>query len=202
MKRAVVPILLALGLAGASCGRSHDVEPKGALPSAAPAPAPAPANPRRPVPAVQGVDETGALRVGIDDRCPVCAMSVDEHRKFASAVALRDGRTYYFCGTGCMIRAWLHPEAFLDASRDDLAGAWTKDWFTGEPLDALQATFVAGSDVTGPMGAALVPLGSDPDVETFRQRHGGTATFRLADLDDARFEAVTGRRAVPGAGNP
>ena len=150
-----------------------------------------------PTAAKQGLDDRGHLRISTEDRCPVCAMPVSEHAKFASAVELRDGRTFYFCGTGCMIRSWMHPDIYLHAGRADLRRAVTRDYFAGEPLDASEAVFIAGSDVVGPMGPALVPLRGEEDVRTFTDRHGGKTTFRLADMDDARWEAVTGKKALP-----
>jgi nitrous oxide reductase accessory protein NosL len=154
-------------------------------------------SPASPAAALQGLDAAGQFRIGAEDRCPVCAMPVSDHAKFASAIELADGRTFYFCGTGCMIRTWMHPEAYLHAARTDLKRAVTRDYFAGQPLDAGEAVFVAGSDVVGPMGPALVPLRNDADVRTFNERHGGKTTFRLADMDDARWEATTGRKALP-----
>ena len=148
-------------------------------------------------PASTGLDEAGQMHVSEGDRCPVCAMDVSEHARFASAIELRDGRTFYFCGTGCMIRSWLHPEVFLGVPRASLQRAVVKEYFNGEHVDALKAVFVAGSDVVGPMGPALVPLKTQADVDTFMARHKGKTTFRVSELDDGRWEAITGKRAIP-----
>jgi hypothetical protein len=51
------------------------------------------------------LDESGTMHISSGDRCPVCAMQVSKHKKFACAVQLMNGSTFYFCGTGCMIRA-------------------------------------------------------------------------------------------------
>jgi copper chaperone NosL len=153
-----------------------------------------------PIPPVKGIDEQGRLRFSEGDRCPVCAMKVMDHPKFACGIELEDGRTYYFCGPGCMIRTWLHPEVFLGVERGALRRAVVQDYFEGRHVDALSVTWVAGSDVVGPMGPALVPVGNDRDLEVFRQRHGGKVTFRLADLDDGKWESITGKKAVPAAG--
>jgi nitrous oxide reductase accessory protein NosL len=150
-----------------------------------------------PLPAVLGIDETGRLRFSEEDRCPVCAMKVRDHPKFVCGIELRDGRTFYFCGTGCMIRSWLHPEYFLDAKKGDLVRCVVQDYFEGLHVDGMSVTWVAGSDVIGPMGPALVPLKDEKSLEAFRGRHGGRVTFRLADLDDSKWEAVTGRKALP-----
>lgn len=147
-------------------------------------------------PARTGLDKAGGMHVSPGDRCPVCAMEVAEHTKFASAIEVRDGRTFYFCGTGCLIRSWLHPEVFLGSAREELGRAVVKEYFAGEHVDALKAVFVAGSDVVGPMGKALVPLKNEADVETFMKRHKGKTTFRLSEMDDARWEKITGKRAL------
>lgn len=187
--RGLLPLLVVV----AACTRVPDSPPAAVRPASSAS---------SPAVAKQGLELSGQFRISTEDRCPVCAMPVSEHAKFASAIELRDGRTFYFCGTGCMIRSWMHPDVYLHAERAELRRAVTRDYFTGAPLDAIEAIFVAGSDVVGPMGPALVPLKSEEDVRTFNDRHGGTATFRLAGMDDARWEAVTGRKALPAAVAP
>lgn len=141
------------------------------------------------------IDEQGRMHVGDADRCPVCAMRVKEHPKFASGIELGDGTSYYFCGTGCMLRTWLHPEVFLGVPKDRLRRGIVRDYFQGEHLDASAVVWVAGSDVVGPMGPAIVPLADEASAETFRKRHGGKHTFKLSELDDATWEQMTGKKA-------
>ena len=74
--------------------------------------------------------------------------------------------------------------------------AVTPEYFGGEYIDALSAIWVAGSDVVGPMGPALVPLRNEADEQTFEARHGGQVTFRLAELDDEKWKAITGKAAT------
>ena len=158
---------------------------------------PATADSTSAVPGKRPLDADGRMRVSEGDRCPVCAMEVIRHPKFASAIALKDGRTFYFCGTGCMIRTWLHPEVFLGVSREALDRPAVHDYFTGRVVDARRVTWVAGSDVVGPMGPALVPIAEDSHVEAFQRRHGGDRTFHLNELDDAAWTEITGKPAVP-----
>lgn len=137
-----------------------------------------------------------ALRLDPADRCPVCAMTVRKYAKFAAAIQLVDGTTYYFCATGCMIKSWLHPEIYLGCDQKDLARPVVQEYLTGRPMDALDVIWVAGSDVIGPMGPYLTPLAGS-NVETFMKRHGGQRTFRLAEMDDALWEAITRKPAKP-----
>jgi copper chaperone NosL len=150
-----------------------------------------------PLPAAQPVGADGRMHIGAADRCPVCAMTVKAHRKFASAIQLKDDTTFYFCATGCMIRAWMHPEAFLKTPKSNLQRCVVQDYFSGEHVDGRSVIWVAGSDVVGPMGPALVPLKNEKDLAAFRGRHGGRTTFRLDDLSDFNWERMTGKKAAP-----
>lgn len=150
-----------------------------------------------PKPGLQDLDDLGNMRISEEDRCPVCAMRVARHPKSSCAIQLKDDSTYYFCGTGCMIRTWLHPEVFLGARPEDVKIAVVQDYFTGDRFDAATAVWVAGSDVMGPMGPALVPLKDEGGLQTFMKRHGGKTVFRLQELDDNKWREITGKKALP-----
>jgi nitrous oxide reductase accessory protein NosL len=133
------------------------------------------------------------LPIGPRDRCPVCAMRPQKYPRFAAALQLADGTTYYFCSAGCMLKAWLRPDVFLDTSPDALHRPVVLDYFSGRPVDARQVVWISGSDVVGPMGPALVPVADPAHTDVFRRRHGGTRVFRLDDLDEDNWKALTGK---------
>lgn len=148
-----------------------------------------------PRPGAQPLTSAGQMQPQPGDRCPVCAMPVDQHRKLVAALELTDGRTYYFCGTGCLLRTWLHPEQLLRVPREQLSRAVVREHFTGRPLDARSVVWIAGSDVVGPMGPAFVPLADEAAAATFRRRHGGQHTFSLDELTDELWLTMTGKKA-------
>ena len=47
------------------------------------------------------------------------------------------------------------------------------DYYTLEPIVAVTAFFVAGSDVYGPMGRELIPFKSEADAAAFMKDHKG-----------------------------
>ena len=143
------------------------------------------------------LDADGRMHFSAEDRCPVCAMRATTSPKFTSAIELKDGRTFYFCGTGCMIRSWLHPDVFLNVQPQDLRRAVVQDYFSGEHVNAMDVYWVAGSDVIGPMGPALVPLKSKSDLDAFQRRHGGKTIFRLADMTPEKWRSITGKTSKP-----
>ncbi len=148
-------------------------------------------------PGLKPLDEHGRMQISDQDRCPVCAMKVNAHKKFSSAIQLTNGDTFYFCGTGCMIRSWLHPEIFLNAAKSELKKSVVQDYFSGAQVDGLAVYWVAGSDVVGPMGPALVPILDEGQVEIFKHRHGGKAAFRLGEMTDEKWQQLTGKKAAP-----
>jgi len=147
-------------------------------------------------PGLKPLDEHGRMQISAQDRCPVCAMKVITHRKFSCAVQLAGGETFYFCGTGCMIRSWLHPEIFLNAAKPELKKSVVQDYFSGAQVDGLDVYWVAGSDVVGPMGPALVPILDEGQLKVFKKRHGGKAVFRLGEMTDEKWQALTGKKAA------
>ena len=150
-----------------------------------------------PQPGVKPLDEGGAMQIRNQDRCPVCAMQVSEYKKFACAVQLTNGSTFYFCGTGCMIRSWMHPEIFLGAAKEELKRTVVQDYFTGEQVPGESVYWVAGSDVIGPMGPALVPLKNEQHLNVFKKRHGSKTVFRLSEMTDEKWQQLTSKKAAP-----
>jgi nitrous oxide reductase accessory protein NosL len=149
-----------------------------------------------PQPGLKPLNESGAMQISSQDRCPVCAMQVSKHKKFACAVQLINDKTFYFCGTGCMIRSWMHPEIFLGVTKQNLKRSVVQDYFTGEQVPGRSVYWVAGSDVIGPMGPALVPLKNEQHLDAFKKRHGAKAVFRLSEMTDEKWQQLTGKKAA------
>ena len=129
-------------------------------------------------------DTNGRLQIGPQDRCPVCGMFPVKYPKSAAAMRLTDGRTFYFCSNGCLLRSWYRSADHLGMKQDKIAAIIVQDYFSGVPIDADKAWWVAGSDVVGPMGPALVTLVGPKDVKVFKKRHGGRTIFQIDQLND------------------
>ena len=147
-----------------------------------------------PLAGVKPLDENGRMQISPDDRCPVCGMKVIRYPKFAGAIQLHNRATFYFCSTGCMLRAWMHPEIYLGTTQTELKQPVVKEYFTGRQVDGRSIIFVFGSDVIGPMGPALVPVMDENYLKVFKKRHGGKSRFLLNDMDDDKWLEMTGRK--------
>ena len=113
-----------------------------------------------------------------------------KYPKSAAAMQLKDGRTFYFCSNGCLLRTWRRTHLHLGVAKQAIARMTVRDYFSGAPLDAQRAWWVAGSDVIGPMGPAIVALSSEKDVSAFKARHGGRHVFQLSAMDDGLWKAL------------
>lgn len=150
-----------------------------------------------PKPGMVPLDESGTMQISDQDRCPVCAMWVVKYRKFAAAIQLKNGETFYFCSNGCMLRSWMQPEIFLGVSKVELKRSIVQDYFTGKQVTGRSVYWISGSDVIGPMGPALVPLKDNQHLEVFKKRHGAKAIFRLSEMTDEKWQQLTGKKAAP-----
>jgi nitrous oxide reductase accessory protein NosL len=146
-----------------------------------------------PNPGTFSLDESGEMHISPEDRCPVCAMKSYNHPKTSCAIQLQSGNTFYFCGTGCLIKSWVRPDKYLSVTESELKRAVVREYFTGRTVDALSVTWVAGSDVVGPMGRAIVPLLGDDHLKAFQRRHGGQTVFSLKGLTEADLMKILGK---------
>lgn len=169
-------LLLAAGLLVCGCGEERR-----------------PAAPSRLGQARLSLDEQGRMQVSPEDRCGLCGMVVSRYREFAAAIMLDDDATFYFCGTQCMLRAWLKPEIFLASSRGRIARVVVTDYFSGRHIDGVTAIYVRGSDVPDPMGPSLIALAGEDDARAFIGRHGGEMVRGLAAVSEAVWQEATGR---------
>ncbi len=143
-----------------------------------------------PRPAGDGLTTLGDLQLGAQDRCPVCGMFPAKRPKTAAALELKDGRTFYFCGNGCLLRSVHDSQLYLGVAADRIERLRVRDYFSGAAIDARKAIWVAGSDVIGPMGPALVTLQDEGALNAFKQRHGAKQTFTLDQVDDALWRQL------------
>jgi copper chaperone NosL len=149
-----------------------------------------------PAHALKSLSADGQMTLSESDRCPVCAMFPARRPQTAAAMTLKSGETYYFCGNGCLLRTWLRPTVYLNQPRVAIDRLVVRDYFSGQPIDGRTATWVAGSDVVGPMGPAIIALGDAAQLEIFKTRHGGKTVFTLDQVDDALWKKIS-RRELP-----
>jgi nitrous oxide reductase accessory protein NosL len=163
--------------------------------------APVQAGDSGPVPAQRPLTADGQIALSPADRCPVCAMFPARHARSAAAMTLNNGDTYYFCSNGCLLRTWLRPTVYLGRPRNAIDRLVVRDYFTGHGINARTAIWIAGSDVVGPMGPAIVALGDTAQRDAFIGRHGGKTVFTFDQVDDDLWRRIS-HRELPAKNSP
>jgi len=125
-----------------------------------------------------------APRPGPEDRCPVCGMFAHKFEAWVASIVFADGSAVFFDGPKDMFRYYLRPEEYQRGEKaKDFAEIYVTDYYTTESIPARRAFFVVGSDVMGPMGKELVPVGSAEAAETFRRDHKGERVLAFDEIE-------------------
>lgn len=106
--------------------------------------------------------------------------------KFPNWVAFsrcKDGTTNYFDGPKDMFTHYFNPGRFTPGKQQsDIIALGVKEYYSLQTIDAKSAYFVSGSDVTGPMGAELIPFATQKDAASFMNDHKGKRLLRFSDI--------------------
>lgn len=119
------------------------------------------------------------------ERCPVCGMFVAPYPTWIAALRLADGKVEYFDGTRDMFIRY-----FALGGRASKASVFVTDYYTTRLIPASGAFFVTGSDVTGPMGAELIPLGSRDEADGFTKDHSGKKVYSFDEVVEDTLKSL------------
>lgn len=107
--------------------------------------------------------------------CAVCGMIAADLPGAKAQIHYRNGKMDVFCCTLHMFSFYLQPDR-----PPDIAAVYVNDMVKAEQqkpegtwIDAMTAFYVAGGDVMGPHGEALVPFAELKDAEGYVKDHGG-----------------------------
>ena len=124
-----------------------------------------------------------AVKPSAKDKCPVCGMFVSGFPDFLAQIVFKDGFRAYFDGPKDMFKFYFEPGKYLpNRKQGDIASVHVTDYYSLETIDGFAAFFVVGSDVSGPMGAELVPVAAEREAQTFQKDHHGTSILRFKDV--------------------
>jgi len=110
------------------------------------------------------------------DRCRKCGMLVDDHPRWVAGLIDERGVEERFCSPRCLFAHWRSPAGA--AGRD----AWVTEYYTQARMPVEDVWFVMGSDVTGPMGRALVPVAGQAAADGFLRDHQGTRIVSAVEI--------------------
>jgi copper chaperone NosL len=124
-------------------------------------------------------------------KCPVCGMFVAKYSDWVSFLTYKDAETVYFDGPKDLFTYYLNPGKYDPARKSsDIAAFFVKDYYSLLSIDGRQAFYVAGSNVSGPMGRELVPFEKQSDAEGFLEDHQGRKVLRFGEITPALLKSL------------
>jgi len=133
----------------------------------------------------------GPLKAKPGDKCPICGMFVAKYPDFAAQIQFMDGTTLHFDGAKDMFKYYLNLARHAPGRKpSDIGAIFVTDYYTLSPVEAMSASYVAGSDVFGPMGRELIPFSKLSQARDFMKDHKGKTVVRFRDVTPAVVGAL------------
>jgi copper chaperone NosL len=125
------------------------------------------------------------------DKCPVCGMFVAKYSDFAAQIRFKDGSAVFFDGAKDMFRYYHGPTRFNPAKKQtDIAALYVTGYYSLNPINAVTAWYVTGSNVFGPMGRELIPFEKESEALDFKKDHKGKSILRFRGVTPAITKAL------------
>jgi len=125
------------------------------------------------------------------DKCPVCGMFVYKYPDFVAEIIFQDGSYAVFDGVKDMFKYYFNLKKYNPKKTlQDIESLYVTDYYDLSLIDALQAFYVRGSDVYGPMGKELIPFVNRPDAQEFMRDHRGNAILKYQDITPKTIEGL------------
>jgi copper chaperone NosL len=111
-------------------------------------------------------------------------MFVAKYPEWIATVLYRDGHAHHFDGAKDLFKYLLDLPRWAPGHRaQDIERVGVTEYYGLTLIDARQAWYVVGSDVLGPMGHELIPLGTREDAQEFLRDHKGRRILRFDEVD-------------------
>ncbi len=121
---------------------------------------------------------------GEQDKCAVCKMFVARCPNTMARIVFKDGSNAFFCGVKCMMKYYFEPVKYNPSKKTaDINAVVVTDYSNQEPIDGLQAYYVAGSVVFGPMGLEFMPFAVESAAREFMQENSGKEIVRFNQIN-------------------
>jgi nitrous oxide reductase accessory protein NosL len=127
--------------------------------------------------------EEQPAKISPGDKCPVCGMFVAKYPDFVDQIVFKDGTHAFFDGVKDMMKYYFDlPKYNPKKTTADIAAILVTDYYTMTSVDGLQAFYVIGSDVYGPMGKELMPFKDEAAAKEFKVDHKGASILLFKDI--------------------
>jgi nitrous oxide reductase accessory protein NosL len=132
-----------------------------------------------------GASDSKPVQVKEADKCPVCGMFVAKYTDWIAQIVFRDGTYAAFDGPKDMFKYYFHIDKYAPSKKQsDIAAIFVTEYYSTELVDAKSLLFITGSDVYGPMGSELIPVGSMDTAKEFMKDHRGKKILKFGEIDE------------------
>lgn len=132
----------------------------------------------------------GTAALAQDTRCAVCGMFVAKYPNWAATITMSDGARKHFDGVKDMMVFYFAPQKYGAKPEATIADIVVTDYYSLALVDAKQAFYVVGSDVTGPMGHELVPFATKDAALAFSKDHKGQKVLTFEAITSEQVESM------------
>jgi len=124
-----------------------------------------------------------AIKPSQKDKCPVCGMFVAKYPNWTAWIIFKNGSYVFFDGPKDMLKYYLNVTGY-DPSRksSDILSAYVTEYYSAESMPAEKMFFIKGSDIYGPMGDELIPVGTENRAKEFMKDHNGKKILRFNEI--------------------
>jgi len=130
-------------------------------------------------------------KAGAKDKCPVCGMFVAKYPDFAAQIQFRDGSAVHFDGAKDLFKYYLNLARYAPGKKTtDIAALFVCNYYDLTPTDGVQAYYVVGSDVYGPMGRELIAFARQSEARDFLKDHRGKSILRFHEVTRAVLSSL------------
>jgi copper chaperone NosL len=127
--------------------------------------------------------ETKIPQATARDKCPVCGMFIAKYPDWSTLIVFKDGSRAFFDGSKDMFKYLFDLKKYNPTKKtEDIEAIWVTDYYALSPISAKNTWYVMGSDVFGPMGRELIPLGKEAEAKEFLKDHRGKRILRFSDI--------------------
>ena len=138
-----------------------------------------------------GAQDVLPAEIAPTDKCPVCGMFVAKFPDFVDQIVFKDGTHAFFDGVKDMMKYYFDLTKYNPGkTKADIAAIFVTDYYTLKLCDGLNAWYVVGSDVYGPMGKELMPFKYEAAAKEFKVDHKGTGILSFQDITPALIKTL------------
>jgi nitrous oxide reductase accessory protein NosL len=83
-----------------------------------------------------------------------------------------------------MLKYYFNPQKYNPSRKQaDIRELYVTEYYSTRLMDAKKLFYVAGSNVTGPMGAELVPVETEQKAKEFLKDHSGRKVLKFSEIN-------------------